>query len=203
MGTCRWEGDPIADGASFRICLNRSLLTIAVALPDSASAVPSGKGLVTAVASAPAAAAEPTGLRSGATFVASEDAVPGIALPGADKTAVYLDSAGRVIPMAKSPSGVSEPALIGCTPVSGRDNPHWSSGDVSGHGWWKKGTCSRTVPTCTTASTSGTRTTAGDRRRVRRPRNSGLILGVATVRWHARPVTTRLRRRGAITWTST
>lgn len=30
---------------------------------------------------------------------------------------------------------------MGCTPESGRDNPHYSSGDVSGHGWWKKGTC--------------------------------------------------------------
>ena len=32
-------------------------------------------------------------------------------------------------------------ALSACTPVSGRDNPHYSSPDVSGHGWWDKGTC--------------------------------------------------------------
>ncbi len=93
-------------------------------------------------APARAVAAEPTGLRAGATSVPSKDAVPGIAPPGADKTAVYLDSAGRVIPTAKSPSAVSETAGIGCTPVSGRDNPHPSAGDVSGHGWWDKGNCS-------------------------------------------------------------
>ncbi|WP_257578072.1 hypothetical protein [Streptomyces sp. JJ38] len=40
---------------------------------------------------------------------------------------------------AKETSGTS--ALAGCTPYSGRDNPHYSGGDVSGHGWWKKGTC--------------------------------------------------------------
>ncbi|MGH3786470.1 MAG: hypothetical protein ACRDRG_07930 [Pseudonocardiaceae bacterium] len=97
-----------------------------------------------AIASAPAAAAEPTGLRADATSVPSKDAVPGIAPPDAHKTAVYLDSAGRVIPTAKSPGAVSETALIGCTPVSGRDNPHRSSTGVavSGHGWWNKGNCS-------------------------------------------------------------
>ncbi|WP_200926789.1 hypothetical protein [Sphaerimonospora mesophila] len=72
------------------------------------------------------------------------DAVPGIAPPGADKTAVYLDSAGRVIPAVEGPTTDSETALIGCTPVSGRDNPHRSSTGVvvSGHGWWDKGNCS-------------------------------------------------------------
>ena len=96
----------------------------------------------TAVAGTPAAAAKPTGLRAAPTSVPSKDAVPAIAPLGAAKTAVYLDGAGRVIPMAKSPSAVSETALIGCTPESGRDNPHYSGGDVSGHGWWKKGSCS-------------------------------------------------------------
>lgn len=95
-----------------------------------------------AVANAPASAGEPTGLGTGATSVPFKDAVPGIAPLGADKTAVYLDSAGRVMPTAKSPSAGSETTLIGCTPVSGRDNPHKSGGDVSGHGWWKKGSCS-------------------------------------------------------------
>ncbi|MFB6842700.1 hypothetical protein, partial [Streptomyces sp. NPDC056361] len=35
-------------------------------------------------------------------------------------------------------------ATLGCTPVSGRDNPHRSSTGVaaSGHGWWEKGNCS-------------------------------------------------------------
>lgn len=98
----------------------------------------------TAVASASAAAAEPTGLRAGATSVLSKDAVPGIAPPGADNTAVYLDSAGRVIPTVKSQRAAPETTLIGCTPVSGRDNPHRSSTGVaaSGHGWWDKGNCS-------------------------------------------------------------
>jgi hypothetical protein len=74
--------------------------------------------------------------------VPSEDAVPGIAPPDADKTAVYLDSSGRATATAESPGAVAETPLIGCTPESGRDNPHYSGGDVSGHGWWKKGTCS-------------------------------------------------------------
>jgi hypothetical protein len=94
-------------------------------------------------AAAVASAAEPTGLRAGATSAPPAAAVPGIAPPNADKTAVYLDSASRMIPTAKSPRAVSETALIGCTPVSGRDNPHRSSTGVavSGHGWWGKGNC--------------------------------------------------------------
>ena len=82
--------------------------------------------------------------------VSFEDAVPGIAPPSADKNEVYLDSTGQEIPMNNSaPVGQNpdktselEAAAIGCTPISGRDNPHYSSGDVSGHGWWHKGTCS-------------------------------------------------------------
>lgn len=38
-----------------------------------------------------------------------------------------------------------------CNPVTGADNPHVSDGDVSGHGWWRNGTCSgdkATVRTC-------------------------------------------------------
>lgn len=77
------------------------------------------------------------------TQIAAADPVPGIAPPGADETAVYLDSAGQVIPMARGASGVSESARLGCTPVSGRDNPHRSGTGVaaSGHGWWDKGNC--------------------------------------------------------------
>lgn len=95
-------------------------------------------------AAAVASAAEPTGLRAGATSVPFKAAVPGIAPPDAGKTAVYLNSAGRVISTARSASAVSQAALIGCTPVSGRDNPHRSSTGVavSGHGWWDKGNCS-------------------------------------------------------------
>lgn len=78
------------------------------------------------------------------TFLRSKDAAPGIAPPDADKTAVYLDSAGQVIAVIKSPSAGPDAAQIGCTPVSGRDNPHRSSTGVaaSGHGWWGKGNCS-------------------------------------------------------------
>ena len=57
----------------------------------------------TAVASAPAGAAEPTGPGAGATFVPSKDAVPGIAPPGAGTTAAYLDRAGRVMSQGQEP----------------------------------------------------------------------------------------------------
>lgn len=95
----------------------------------------------TTLTTGPAAAAQLKGPPDGATSV-SNYAVPGIAPPGADQTGLYLDDAGRVIPAAESPSTDSETALFGCTPVSGRDNPHRSGGDVSGHGWWNKGSCS-------------------------------------------------------------
>ena len=73
-------------------------------------------------------------------------AVPGIAPPVAAENEIYLDENGQEIPMNnpvpddKSAAGMVELAAA-CTPVSGRDNPHYSSGDASGHGWWKKGTC--------------------------------------------------------------
>jgi hypothetical protein len=100
-----------------------------------------------AVVSAPAGAVQPAGPRAGVTF---ETAVPGIAPRGAAETAVYLDTAGRVMAGKAGPGGSAAekpgavaPALIGCTPESGRDNPHRSGTGVavSGHGWWKKGTC--------------------------------------------------------------
>jgi hypothetical protein len=94
-------------------------------------------------AAAVASAAEPTALRADAMSAPSMAAEPGIAPPDADSTAIYLDSAGQVIPAAQSPGAASQTALIGCTPVSGRDNPHRSSTGVavSGHGWWGKGNC--------------------------------------------------------------
>lgn len=81
------------------------------------------------------------------------EAVPGIAPPGAAKTAVYRDGSGRRISVPTSPSAAStsgksgdsgKSARIGCTPDSGRDNPHRSATGVvvSGHGWWDKGNCS-------------------------------------------------------------
>lgn len=50
----------------------------------------------------------------------------------------------NIVPENESPNRTSEPAVaaFGCTPYSGRDNTHYSSGDASGHGWWKKGNCS-------------------------------------------------------------
>ncbi len=38
-----------------------------------------------------------------------------------------------------------------CNPFTGADNPHESDGEVSGHGWWRRGTCDgdkATVRTC-------------------------------------------------------
>jgi hypothetical protein len=100
-------------------------------------------GIIAGLMAAPASAStDATEVRSVATSVASKDAVPAIAPPGADKTAVYLDSAGRVIPATNGPSAVSDTAQIGCTPISRTDEPHYSGGDVSGHGWWNKGDCS-------------------------------------------------------------
>lgn len=34
-----------------------------------------------------------------------------------------------------------------CTPGSGRDNPHYTAPDVSGHGWWTQGNCTGTTAT--------------------------------------------------------
>ncbi|MER7168162.1 hypothetical protein ABT336_19095 [Micromonospora sp. NPDC000207] len=113
--------------------------SIAAVVPAPASAASLGKVPVVAVANAPAAGAEPAGLHVGARFVSFVDAEPGIAQPGADETAVYLDSDGNVIPIDPQPA--SESTLIGCTPENMPDNPHWSSPDVSGHGAWKKGNC--------------------------------------------------------------
>lgn len=81
--------------------------------------------------------------------VSYEEAVPGRAPTASTADAVYLDAQGNQIsesgelpgsaPTTQKPS--ARAAAIGCTPGSGRDNPHYSSGDVSGHGWWTKGSC--------------------------------------------------------------
>lgn len=65
-----------------------------------------------------------------------QQAVPGVAPSGVPALG-YKDEKGKII----QPSSTVVP-MSGCTPVSGRDNPHYSSGDVSGHGWWDKGSCS-------------------------------------------------------------
>jgi hypothetical protein len=92
-------------------------------------------GVILALVAAPANAS------ADATSVDSEDAVPGLAPPGVDKTAVYLDRAGRVMGTAESMTANSNTAQIGCKPESLPDYPHYSSPDVSGHGTWKRGTC--------------------------------------------------------------
>jgi hypothetical protein len=73
-------------------------------------------------------------------FASHEDAIPGFMPPGADATTVFLDESGQVIPMPTT--AAAEADGLWCTPVSGRDNPHQSVADVSGHGWWDKGSCS-------------------------------------------------------------
>lgn len=97
-------------------------------------------------AAEPAASTEPV---AAARAVSAEVAVPGLAPAEASTSAVYLDGHGRAIsrpggmPYAAEadPSGEVS-TLLACTPVSGRDNPHYSNGDVSGHGWWDRGSCS-------------------------------------------------------------
>jgi len=92
-------------------------------------------GLLTAVAAALTVGVTPATTMAAAT-PAVPAAVPALAVPGAPDLG-YKDEDGNVIP---DPSG-GVVAFSGCTPVSGRDNPHYSSPDVSGHGWWDKGTC--------------------------------------------------------------
>lgn len=80
-------------------------------------------------------------------------AVPGVAPSGDLSDAVYVSMDGERLGTAAE-LGLGDPyadtqdlgthaspAAFGCTPVSGRDDPHVTSGDASGHGWWKKGTC--------------------------------------------------------------
>lgn len=77
--------------------------------------------------------------------ISHENAVPGVAPKRAENTAIYLDAQGREI---SNPFGVStERDSVGCTPDSGRDNPHFSSGDVSGHGRWRRGNCTANTAT--------------------------------------------------------
>lgn len=99
--------------------------------------------LAFAVSGSPAASASDDSTALTSTSVST--AVPGVAPPGSDLTAVYLDSNGQVMSMSTSQSTQgTDTALFGCTPVSGRDNPHRSSTGfaVSGHGSWDRGSCS-------------------------------------------------------------
>ncbi|WP_282695451.1 hypothetical protein [Streptomyces sp. CC208A] len=78
--------------------------------------------------------------------VSADTAVPGVAPSGSDASAVYLDGAGQVMDMdaVDESDAPRHAAALGCTPYSGRDNPHRSRTGVvaSGHGWWDKGNCS-------------------------------------------------------------
>lgn len=98
---------------------------------------------VSTTAATSAGAGESTRL----AFASYEDAVPGVVPPGALATAVFLDQSGQVIPMTATADPSAEAAGLWCTPVSGRDNPHRSAAGVavSGHGWWNKGTCTKSL----------------------------------------------------------
>ncbi len=82
-------------------------------------------------------------------FTTAGEAIPGVFPAGAESSEVYLEGDGNEAsdPAASTSRKAISPnvsiAAIGCTPVSGRDNPHYSGGDVSGHGWWGKGTCTK------------------------------------------------------------
>lgn len=79
------------------------------------------------------AGAEPM-FQTGVTYA---NAVPGLAPADPGNRGRYVDENGRTITL---PARGVTPASS-CKPVSLPDNPHYSSGDVSGHGQWEKGTC--------------------------------------------------------------
>ena len=95
--------------------------------------------------SSSAAYAETGAAGGGRTYASYEDAVPGLVPEDAADDAVYLDRQGRRIsewgPGESVQPSPERAEAVGCTPDSGRDDPHYSSGDVSGHGWWKKRNC--------------------------------------------------------------
>lgn len=111
----------------------------------------------------------------------------------------------NLVPENENSSSTSElaAAASACTPYSGRDNTHYSSGDASGHGWWKKGNCSNNtanVKNCIYEYyTDGSwRLKACSPTKTLPPYTGS---GARTV--HVRRVTTALIRRGATTSTST
>ncbi|MBB4682952.1 hypothetical protein [Amycolatopsis jiangsuensis] len=82
-------------------------------------------------------AALPTPMVSAATaapLVSHEAAVPGIAPTSDADEGVYTDETGK---------------RLGCTPVTGVDNPHRSKTGIaaSGHAWWEKGDCTNDTAT--------------------------------------------------------
>lgn len=86
-----------------------------------------------------------------------EEAVPAVATAEDAADAIYVDEDGTPLQVdengnplqmvTSSSPGKSDfaAAAVGCTPVSGVDNPHvstWSTGPaVQAHGWWNRGNC--------------------------------------------------------------
>jgi hypothetical protein len=76
------------------------------------------------------------------------DARPTVAPPDADRAPVY-DQNGRRIYLHFAQGDLAGPRAAGpsfipassCQPIGRTDLPHYSGGDVSGHGWWDKGNC--------------------------------------------------------------
>lgn len=92
-----------------------------------------GVGLSAALAGSTPVGATP------APAAAEQDPAPRPAVQSKDTPEKgYKDRQGNVI---AGPSEGAQTLASSCTPVSGRDNPHRSFGDVSGHGWWDKGDC--------------------------------------------------------------
>lgn len=91
-------------------------------------------------------AASPTALADNPASASSSEPTPAVATAAEAAQARYVDKAGNPIPVdTDTPDAGSSTHAIGCTPVSGVDNPHISSTSstdaVQAHGWWKKGTC--------------------------------------------------------------
>lgn len=94
---------------------------------------------------------------SPAALSAANQLTSGLA-PVVDNAGVVLASTlgkfqARLAPsQAKSKTGGAAAAASACTPFTGVDNPHVSGSEfvASGHGWWRKGTCSGSKATVTT-----------------------------------------------------
>lgn len=80
--------------------------------------------------------------------VSYADAVPTVAPPDADSAPVYDQNGQRIylhfVPAsgaARRAAAPSATAASSCQPIGKTDWPHYSGGDVSGHGWWLPGNC--------------------------------------------------------------
>lgn len=68
--------------------------------------------------------------------------VPALAPANLTGPSVYKDENGKTLFVEDASTTAGALAASSkCTPVSGRDNPHVTGGDASGHGWWGKGNC--------------------------------------------------------------